>query len=340
MLITCMPSCAMSQFCSVANVCIDMGTCAGDGDCGQGEKCDLATNTCKPGGDCGTFEATISAVPPNLLVVLDRSCSMRDEVGGSTKWQIAVDALNTLTTSYNGKIRFGLTLFPDLTMPSCGQAMIPIPPADANEAAIQSLLTKSLMMDDPYYPDGPCVTNIDTAMEQASMEPSLKDMTRSNYALLITDGKQSSCNLAGGDTGTEMIIANMFAQNIPTFVIGFGSGIDPMQMNKFAVAGGVPNSMPKYYDASDQASLEAALDIIADATIGCKFVLTETPPDSDQIYVFFDKVSVPRDPTHMNGWDYDPATNTVEFFGPSCDALKAGTVTDVAVVFGCNKPPV
>ena len=48
--------------------------------------------------------------------------------------------------------------------------------------------------------------------------------------------------------------------------------------------------------------------------------------------------SIPRDPTHMNGWDYDPATNQITFYGPACDALKAGTVTDVDIVFGCDEP--
>jgi hypothetical protein len=40
----------------------------------------------------------------------------------------------------------------------------------------------------------------------------------------------------------------------------------------------------------------------------------------------------------MQGWDYDPATNQVTFYGDECQQLKDGTVTDVDVVFGCNEP--
>src|SRR5690349_9137126 len=83
---------------------------AGDNDCPAGTICDIPTSTCVPGGGCAGQEIMADIVPPNLLVVLDRSCSMTQMVSGKTKWQIAVDALNKLTTDYAMKIRFGLTL--------------------------------------------------------------------------------------------------------------------------------------------------------------------------------------------------------------------------------------
>lgn len=338
----CVPACVDPQICSVENSCIDPDTCLGDGDCGTGLKCDTMTNTCVPGGDCGGQEAKADPIAPNLLVVLDRSCSMTAKVGDLTKWDIAVQALNTMTTTFKGKIRFGLTLFPDLVPTSCAQDAIAIPVGVDNEMAIQTLLTASLMKADPYFPDGPCVTNIDTAVDQANIEPALTDMDRESYVLLITDGKQSGCNDAGGDAGTEMIIKALHdTKNVPTFVLGFGDGVDPAQMNLFAAAGGVPASMNQgYYDASDQASLDAALQTIADKTLGCTFKLDEKPPSADDIFVFFnnDKKAIPRDLTHMQGWDYDPITNQVTFYGGSCDDLKAGTVVDVDIVFGCDEP--
>ena len=210
------------------------------------------------------------------------------------------------------------------------------------EPAIQTLLTNSLANADPYFPDGPCVTNIDTAMQQATTEPAFTDPDRDSYALLITDGKQSSgCTAAGADAGTTMIIKTLHdTQMVPTFVLGFGGEVDPAQMNIFADAGGVPSSgASKYYDASDQASLDMALTTIANKTLGCTFVLQEVPPNPDEIYVFFNNVdSVARDGMHMKGWDYDPVTNQVTFYGQECADLKAGNVTDVDIVFGCNEP--
>ena len=338
--IGCEPQCVPPQFCSATNECIDEGTCKDDADCSTpGTICDLPTSTCVPGGGCEDLTANIEPVPPNLLIVLDRSCSMTGSVGGGvTKWEAAVAALNTLTTTYAGQIRFGLTMFPDTVAPSCAQDVIPIPLAPGNELAIQTLLNAALVNNDPNFPNGPCVTNIDTAIEQAAAAPELQDPTRDSYVALITDGNQAGCNQAGGDMGTLQIVTDLFAEGIPTFVVGFGAGIDPTQLNLFAIAGGVPNTMPSYYDAGDQMSLEVVLEAIATAAISCTFTLDTAPPNPSQIYVFFDNVPVPEDPTMMTGWSFDPVTNQVTFHGADCDLLKGGTVMEVDVVLGCDVP--
>lgn len=342
--VTCEPACVAPQLCSVTNVCIDAGTCLADGDCGDGLECDLDTKTCVPGGLCGGAEATLEAIPPNLLVVLDRSCSMDEDAGsGATKWEIAVAAINQLTTSFDGEIRFGLTLFPDKVTPDCKQDVIPIPVDPAAGPAMQTLLTAALDNTDKYFPKGPCVTNIDTAMQQAATEPAFLDTDRQSFALLITDGKQSSgCSAGGGDAGTLQTITDLAAAKVPTFVVGFGAGVDVNQMNTFADAGGVPSGDPTnhFYLADDQASLDAALLAIATATLSCTFTLGEFPPDPSEIYVFFDNdpAGVAQDPSHTQGWDYDAATNQVTFYGVTCDAIKAGTVMDVDIVFGCDEP--
>lgn len=339
----CVPACVAPQKCSVAGTCIDPGTCAADGDCDKATVCDKITGKCVPGGGCGAQETKIEAVPPNLLVVLDRSCSMTDKVGATTKWAIAVDAINKMTMTQASKIRFGLTLFPDLVTPDCAQGAIPLPTAPGNEAAIQMLLTKSLVKTDKYFPDAPCVTNIDAGMQQAATDPALDDMTRQSYLLLLTDGQQSACNTAGGDAGTTKIITNLFKKrNIATFVIGFGTGVDPAQMNIFATAGGVPNADPaaKYYKAEDQASLDAALTEISEKTLSCTYKLDAVPPSPDQIFVFLNNnpVGLTADPTHTSSWDYDAMKNQVTFYGSTCAEIKSGTVTDLDIVFGCNMP--
>jgi hypothetical protein len=283
--------------------------------------------------------ATIEPIAPNVLLVLDRSCSMTQVVpGGATKWEAAVAAINTFTTNYGDKIRFGLTLFPDLVAPNCAQDVIPVPIAPGSAPAIQTLLTNALANNDPYFPDGPCVTNIDTAMTQAAAAPELADATRDSYVALLTDGKQAGCNAAGGDNGTLATIAELLTANVPTFVLGFGDGVDPEQMDLFAEAGGVPNSGPSYYDAADQASLLAALEVIATKAISCTFTLDTVPPDSSQIYVFFDQAPVPEDATMMAGWSYDAGTNQVTFHGTACSELKSGEVEKVDVVLGCSGP--
>jgi hypothetical protein len=54
--------------------------------------------------------------------------------------------------------------------------------------------------------------------------------------------------------------------------------------------------------------------------------------------VYFDGVPVPRDRNHINGWDYDPDRNQVNFYGPACDQLRSGQVGDVDIKMGCAPP--
>jgi len=332
--------CDTGQFCSVSLDCLPDGSCFDDRDCGAALVCEPTAKVCEPGGECGWQEAEISAVPPNLFISLDRSCSMRN----NSKWDIAVTAINTMTEDFRGDIRFGLALFPDLETTDCGQGAIEIPVDWDNETAIQDLLTASLDTSHEQYPSGPCVTNIDTAMEQASNDTTLDDPERDSFVVLITDGKQYGCNDAGGDNGTELIIEDLWLnRSIGTFVLGFGSGVDPDQLNEFADRGGVPSGDPttRYYDADDQVSLDAALATIASQTLGCAFALDQIPENDDIIWVFFDDSTEPtaRDPSHTNGWDYDEASNRVVFYGATCDSLRDGTIAEVDVVLGCYDPP-
>jgi len=334
----CRPACTGTQFCSVNNTCIEKGTCGADGDCPSGMKCD-ATKKCIPGGDCGSQKATATAIPPNMLITLDRSCSMKSAVGASTKWGVAVGALKTMMTKYTAKIRFGITLFPDTDSAQCAQAAIPVEPGPGNETKISTMLTNALKTTDPLYPDGPCVTNIDTALQQVSGSASLKDKTRGNYVLLVSDGAQAGCNAAGGDVGTEKFIADLLKLGVKTAVIGFGAGVDGPQLDKFAVAGGMPSTgATKFYKAEDAASLDAALAAIAGAALGCTYTLDKTPPDPTKIFVFFDGTKeISSDPT--NGWTYDATTNTVTFHGTTCTDLKNDKVKSVDIVLGCKSTP-
>ena len=85
------------------------------------------------------------------------------------------------------------------------------------------------------------------------------DGWRATNRLLVSDGAQAGCNEAGGDPGTEKMIGDLFKAGIKTAVIGFGAGVDGAQLDKFAVAGGMPSAVgTKYYKAEDAATLDAA----------------------------------------------------------------------------------
>ncbi len=333
---------AAAPKCSANQSCIAADSCAVNEDCGVGMQCNTTTSACEAGG-CGGEVLDLTYVPPNFLIVLDRSCSMTDKLTGTqqTKWDAAVAALHNVLGAHATDIRWGITLFPDTVNPTCGQGAIPFPVADNQATAIDTLLQNALAKTDPLFPDGPCVTNIDTAIQQAATDPGLTDTTRSNFVMLVSDGAQFGCSSGGGDAGTEQTIEDLNAAGVTTFVVGFGSGTDASALNDFAVAGGAPlPGATKYYQADTATDLDQVFQNIAGLVVSCDYVVDPAPPDIDLTYVFFENTEqVPRDTTHTEGWDYDPATMKLTLYGTACERVQDHSVDDVDVVFGCPVPP-
>jgi hypothetical protein len=317
--------------------------CGSDADCPTGEQCDPTSGTCL--GGCGAQHLNLTYVPPNLGIVLDRSCSMTKELKGSdeTKWEAAVGALTDVLTTYSTKVRWGMTMFPDNSGSACTQDAIPFPIADNNAQPIAARLQAALGSGDPDYPDFPCVTPIDTGIEQAGTDPALLDTTRKSYLMLVTDGAQAGCSAGGSAAGAEAAVTQLFSQGVATYVVGFGSEVDGKELTTLANDGGVPNTMGSnaYYAADTAAELDSVFQQIASNVVSCTYAVDQTPPDLDETYVVFSgNTLVPRDQTHMDGWDYDPSAMTLTLYGNYCSELETGVVVDFDVLFGCPTPPI
>src|SRR5207248_1101967 len=107
---------------------------------------------------------------------------------------------------------------------------------------------------------------------------------------------------------TLSTITSLHARGVDTFVVGFNSvgGIDVPALNSFAVAGGQPaDGGLAFYNAQDQAGLQAVLDTIGGRSMSCSYALGTAPPDPTKLFVFFDQVLV------TTGWSYDGAANQI-----------------------------
>jgi hypothetical protein len=321
----CGTTCPSGSVCSVIGQCIPAGSCRADGDCSEGLQCDVASETCVPGGDCGQKPFAISAKAPELMIVLDRSGSMGKSVPGTGKsrWAVAADAIGKMLTKYDAKIDFGLSLFSACgskgCMPGIVDAGIP-----SSSATISSKIAATSLCS-----SGKNETVIGGTLQALVGNPSLQVADRANVVVLITDG-QDNCG-GGGAAAAQALLG----QPVPvaTYVVGFSGDVNKSELTNIAKAAGTA----PYFQADNATQLEAALDAITASVATCTFTLDQVPPSSG-LWVFFDK-----DPTGVaqdaaNGWTYDASDNSLTFHGTSCDSIKQGTVKDIDVIYACSKP--
>ncbi len=201
--------------------------------------------------------------------------------GTMSKWQLAGLALQKVTTKYQGKLDFGLIMFPDQTGQACMQdGPIYVPVGPGNETKIVNTVMKTA-------PNGPCVTDIKPAFDQVSTDPVFAHPYSGtgprSFVLFISDGKQTC---GGNDAMIAASVMGLFANGYPSYIVGFGGQVDPAALDQFASAGGVPRATGdaggnQYYQADDAASLDAALDEIVGGVVVSEFSSCPGPPCPD-----------------------------------------------------------
>jgi len=335
-------ACALDEDCPAglrcgagSHLCLYGNACNVDGDCETGFTCS-AERQCQ---DCGRTEFTATRLAPNVLILLDRSGSMENTIGGQTRWDITKQATETVTTAFDADIRFGLATFSACLPGGCSPGTIVVDIADGNAAAINGFLAPLLGRGSsngapPNYlcDSGDPETSTGPTLHFLVGDPSIQDPARVNAILLMSDGQESDCGGPAGPVGA----AELYGQAIPVLVyaVGFSSDADMDQINAIAAAGGTGEG----YFADSPDALLTAFESIATDVMRCDYLLGEIPPDPSKIYVYFndDPTEIPNDPA--DGWTYDAATNTIHFNGSYCDLLLGGSVSDIDIVYGCPGP--
>jgi hypothetical protein len=268
---------------------------------------------------------------PDMLLVVDKSGSMDEELTGTgqSKMDVLKTAMSQVLPGQNNNIRFGLALYP--TSGDCGVSQPVSGVAAGNAVSVIGQLS-------PIEPGGATPTHLalDAARSYFANIPVNPD---GRYVLLATDGLPNCDN---GDSqepsndATQLAAQRLAQDNIRVFVIGFGdiAVADPTFLTSLAIAGGTGD----FFAANSPGQLQAALAQISGTVVeaSCDFALASVPEDPAKLGVTLDGTPVPRDPSHQTGWDYDANSNSVIFYGDTCQQIQSGVNANVGVDYGCG----
>jgi len=299
--------------------------------------------------NCQNQPFTVTAPPPDLLILLDRSGSMYESVDGYdcrfdptcvSKWSQVTAAINQVVSRTEKSIRWGLKLFANDAM--CGITPgATVAPGLKNAAAIAAAIA-----DPANLPASRTPTR--AAELSAGDYLTTLGVTDKNpkFVLLATDG-EPNCVEGSADTAVDDTMAAIDSvttvRNLgfSTFVIGIATegGTADMTLNSMAMNGGYPlaGGTTQYYSIFTTDDLVTSLNRIQTIAMGmCTYPLGTPDPKSDmtKVTVTVDGVSSPKD--DPNGWHFDPGMTSITFSGTTCDYLMKGTLKNVQVLYGCK----
>ena len=317
-----------------ASVPASTGYCSTDAMCGAGRICDTALGACAlPRGGCGSAAFQPTRTSGEMVLVLDRSNSMRESTPTGSKWADLIGSIDNVLAR-RSEVAWGLSLFPASDARACLTAPVSITPATGTAPAITSLIHGAT-------PTG-SGTPTREALSQAGREILGSSRPTRKYLMLATDGDPNclpgAIDANSSDVaGTTATIRSLAEQGVTTFVLGVAvRSTSAAALTTMAQAGGhARQGMTPYYTASDATELEGALDEVARQVALCTFELSPPPPAGSSLSLSIGGHTFPRNVTHVgDGWDVTGAGRAIELYGAACDAIQAGG--SIQVGYGCG----
>lgn len=338
---------------------------AGSGfpDTGDGNDSDGSIPTC--GGD----HISLTSLPPNVVMLLDKSGSMTDnawdhdgddDTAPVNRWTSLHDVTSDLLGQYGDRMNVGAVLFPSLdsSVPdsqnydtvfdaACKMGdEVEVPVASDNQQAILEALPGRMERFEGATPTRQAILNGLEHLENLDAEGP-------RAMVLVTDGAANCVYEPGSnigrvyDTELEFAVSSAFEDHgIPTYVVGIDIGADhPVDgrnlsddLNAVAKAGGVArHGDENFYNVADQTALAAALDEIA-ARVECTIDLESLPADPEYVDVTLNGETVPQVGScdEGDGWRFaSDDHSSIELCNASCQSFQE--VRQLDTTYNC--PP-
>lgn len=314
----------------------------------------------------GQFDLELATA--QLMFVLDRSGSMaftldgrREQPVSQWRWTILRNALEDTIAPFDREMAMGAKFFPETMTQEQAQDSAFSCRTDTGVGLAPKLGNANAILDvfDTTTPLGGTPT-AEAIRLAAQFVTTSRAVART--IVLATDGEpncngsldQNRCtctNQSGNCVGSDRLRFSCLDdtrtigairdvaenQKISVYVIGIGNTFRPEYLrvlDEMAVAGGRPRATaPRYYSVQTAAEMSQAFTSIRDSVAKCTYLTPSSPVDPDAISIEIDGVTILRDPTRQNGWDWvDQGFGEMAFFGTACDRAQTGTAKVTGVV--------
>lgn len=300
-----------------------------------------------PGDTCEVHTVGSGRVAPDILIVLDRSLSMKPDDGSVNRWDPSVSAIKQITSQLQSRVAFGLMTFSggggggggNLSC-AAGRVNVDLAPNTGDEIA-QAL--------DNIAPAGATPTAVTMQAARDYLQNLVggpDDRPSPKYVLLVTDGAPNctggrppqggSATAPGSQEPAQVdatvdVIEDMASRGFRTYVLGYDTQNDASlreALDRMARAGGTGDE--RHRPVGDEQSLISTFQSITGNALSCEYVLDEPVANKSYVKVLFDGRQLNVD--DANGWALSGDGRTVTLQGRACATAKEeGHIISVSV---------
>ncbi|MBA3398216.1 MAG: VWA domain-containing protein [Deltaproteobacteria bacterium] len=285
-----------------------------------------------PDASCPAVMFTATSITPSIQLLIDRSGSMNEAIGATTRYSAVrsalVDQTNGVVSKLQGKAYFGASLYStDTPCPT----LYSVPRTLNNRDSIATLINSQ-------SPGGntPTGGSIDKVVADFAANP--PPANSPPLIVLATDGLPNNCdgNATAGQQKAIQAATASYAAGIRLFILAVGNGIADNHLQSMANAGaGVQAGQTNapYYVANSAQDLTNAFNQIIGGVLSCELMINGNVDEAQAM----GGTVVLNGMTLTYGTEWTLATpNTIKLLGAACEALKASTNPTVTASFPCG----